>query len=172
MHSALCTDSPWLMAPSSQPTQRANWSGLQPLMNHSSTCHCTSCKGVGTCFLSFFTNRLEAERLIKLEPKLTAPVKIKLADATLENTFINCQTEVLEPLWCHSHLDPLYSKSLTNPFNLNGFIPYILGVFNLFPDLYTCKSHCKCLLTDSSLFVFLSQRKDRVMWIKNKEFVI
>lgn len=172
MHSARCTDSPWLMAPSSQPTQRANWPGLQPRMNHSSTCHCTSCKGVVTSSLSFFTISVEAEPLIKLKPKLPAPVKIKLADATLENTFINLPVVLLEPLCCHSHLDPLYSKGHTNLFNLNGFIPFMLGVFNLFPDLYICKNHWKCLLTNSSLFAFSSQRKDRVMWMKNKESVI
>lgn len=45
--------------------------------------------------------------LIKLKPKLTVPVKIKQADATLESSFINLLVEVLEPLWGHSHLDPL-----------------------------------------------------------------
>lgn len=53
MRSALFTDSPWLTAPSSQHTLRANWSDLQQQMNHSYTCPSMSCRGTTHSFFSF-----------------------------------------------------------------------------------------------------------------------
>lgn len=50
MRSALFTDSPWLTAPSSQRTLRANWSDLQQQMNHSYTCPSMSCRGTTHSF--------------------------------------------------------------------------------------------------------------------------
>lgn len=126
--SARCTDSPWPTAPSSQPTQRANWSGLQPLMNRSSTCHCTSCKGVATSFLSFSTISRDVEQLIGLKPQI---------NGVCEDKSSRRQTASLSTCrWRHwgrrghSHLHPFAQRSI--------FIPYIFGAFH---HLLACKSN-------------------------------